>query len=197
MKCCFSDAGSDVTAVVPWVSVTGDSLASVSCEGLFDAYCEPDDTGRHPLILTGLPGCPYRMTSYRAEDVADVDPAFGVQLHQPRFLERIGAPESARLYGGSPAKCVQTMNRQDVMVEAMLLQRDVGLMGSNLQVLGQYVMSLNRMSMEVLHLVYGRKFSLRTRSTSRPRVHSEGSHGIVAATDWHGWSRANHGVFLQ
>ena len=35
----------------------------VSREGLFDAYCSPMDTGDSPLVATGLPGCPYRITS--------------------------------------------------------------------------------------------------------------------------------------
>ena len=51
----------------------------LSREGPFDAYCEPGDTGGHPLISTGLPGCPYRMTTYREQDVAHVDPTFGVE----------------------------------------------------------------------------------------------------------------------
>ena len=68
----------------------------LSREGPFDAYCMPCDTGVNPLISEGLPGCPYRMTSYLEEDIADVDPAFGVQLHHPHFLECIGAPELAR-----------------------------------------------------------------------------------------------------
>ena len=68
----------------------------LSWEGPFDAFCVPSDTGGHPLIVEGLPGCPYRMTSYREEDIAEVDPTFGVQLHHPRFLECIGATESAR-----------------------------------------------------------------------------------------------------
>ena len=98
----------------------GESLSSVdsspldlSREGPFDAYCESSDAGSHPLISNGLPGCPYRMTSYRVENVADVDPPFGVQLHHPRFLEYIGAPESARLLGHSTAEWVRMMNRQD------------------------------------------------------------------------------------
>ena len=37
------------------------------------------------MILDGLPGCPYRMLSYREEDVAEVDPRFGVQLHHPVY----------------------------------------------------------------------------------------------------------------
>ena len=76
------------------------------------------------MISDGLPSCPYCMTSYRDENVAEVDPAFGVQLHHPRFIECIGAPESARLLGRSPAECVRTMDRQDIMAAALQLQRD-------------------------------------------------------------------------
>ena len=42
----------------------------------------------------GLPGCPYRMTSYLEEDIADADLAYGVQLNHPRFLERVVGPPS-------------------------------------------------------------------------------------------------------
>ena len=65
--------------------LTPDVAAPVdlSREGPFDAFCVPSDTGAHPLILEGLPSCPYRMTSYRKQDIAKVDPAFGVQLHHP------------------------------------------------------------------------------------------------------------------
>ena len=62
----------------------------LSREGPFGAFCVPSDTWGHPLIVEGLPGCPYRMTSYREEDIAEVDPTFGVQLHHPHFLECIG-----------------------------------------------------------------------------------------------------------
>ena len=41
------------------------------------------------------------------------------------------------------------------MAAAMQLQRDAALMASNLQVLGQYVTSLNRMSSEVMRLAFG------------------------------------------
>ena len=92
------------------------SSVALSHERPFDAYCEPGDTGEHQLISNGLPGCPYRMTTYREEDVAHVDPTFGVQLHNPRFLECIRAPESARLLGRSPVEWVQVMNHQDVLI---------------------------------------------------------------------------------
>ena len=43
------------------------------------------------------------------------------------------------------------MDHQDVLVAALELQRDAGLMASNLSVLSQYVTSLHRMSTEVMH----------------------------------------------
>ena len=90
------------------------------------------------------------MTTYRLEDVAQMDTSFAMQLHHPRFLECIGAPESARLLRRPPAEWLQKMDRQEVLVAAMQLQRDIGLMASNLTVLSLYVMSLHRMSTEVM-----------------------------------------------
>ena len=52
--------------------------AVLSCKGPFDAFTESADTSDHPLISFRLIGCPYRMTTYREEDVAHVDTAFGV-----------------------------------------------------------------------------------------------------------------------
>ena len=82
-----------------------------SREGPFDAYCVPLDTGDHLLVSSGLPGCPYRMTSYAGTNVAEVNTAYGIQVHHPRFLEFIGAPESARLLNRSPAFWIQHMDR--------------------------------------------------------------------------------------
>ena len=61
------------------------------------------------------------MTTYHEEDVAHVDTSFGVQLHHPRFLECIGAPESAWLLGRPPAEWLQVMDPNDVLVAAMQL----------------------------------------------------------------------------
>ena len=127
----------------------------VSREGPFDAYCAPMDTGDLPLVSTGLPGCPYRITSYTGLAVADTDPAYGIQMHHPRFLEFIGAPESAHLLYRSPAFWVQNMDREDAVAAAVNLQRDAGLMSSNLKILSQFVTSLQRMSLEVLSLAVG------------------------------------------
>ena len=47
------------------------------------------------------------------------------------------------------------MDWEDAVAVALRLQHDAGLMTSNLQVLGQFVTSLNRMSSEVLCLAIG------------------------------------------
>ena len=98
----------------------------VSREGPFDAYASPMDMEDSPLVMTGLPGCPYRITSYTGPALADTNPAFGIQLHHPRFMEFIGAPESARLVYNSPAFWVQRFGEEDAMAAAVNLQRDAG-----------------------------------------------------------------------
>ena len=122
------------------------SPAELSREGPFDTFTEPADTSDHPLISFVLTGCPYRMTTHREEDVAQMAAAFGMQLHRPRFLECIGAPDLARLLSRPPAEWLQVMDRQDVLVAAMQLQRDATVMTSNITVLTQYVTSLHQMS---------------------------------------------------
>ena len=47
------------------------------------------------------------------------------------------------------------MDREDAAAAALRLQRDAGLMTSNLQVLGQFATSLNCMSCEILRLAIG------------------------------------------
>ena len=89
----------------------------------------------YPLVSACFPGCPYRFTSHTAPPVADTDLAFGIQLHNPRFLEFVGAPESARLLFRSPAYWVHHLDQEDAITAAVNLQRDAGLMTSNLQVL--------------------------------------------------------------
>ena len=84
-----------------------------------------------------------------------MNPAFGIQLHHPRVLEFIGAPESARLLYRSPTFWVQHMDTEDAVAATVNLQRDAGLMLSNLQILSQFVTSLQRMSSEMLSLAFG------------------------------------------
>ena len=127
----------------------------LSREGPFDAFCAPPYTSDDPFITDGLLGCPYRMTSYDSADVANVDPAYGIQLHHPRFLEYVGVPESARLLTRDPTHWVQTMDCEDAVAAALQLQHDTCLMTSNLPVLGQFVTSLNIMFFEVMRLAFG------------------------------------------
>ena len=55
-------------------------LAVLSWEGPFDASTELATTSDHPLISAGITGCPYRMTTYREDDIASVDSV--TVLHQ-------------------------------------------------------------------------------------------------------------------
>ena len=110
-----------------------------SREGPFDAYGASSDTGDLPLISEGLPGCPYSMTSYKSAEAAEVDPAYGLQLHLPRFLKYVGAPESARLLTRAPGHWVQIMDREEAVTAAQQLQHDAGLITSNLLAFGKEV----------------------------------------------------------
>ena len=80
---------------------------------------------------------------------------YGLQLHHPRFLEFIGAPESARLLNQSPSFWVDRLGEECAMAAAVKLQRDAGLMMSNLQILAKFVTSLHRMSSEMMNIGVG------------------------------------------
>ena len=97
------------------------------------------------------------MTSYDEEQSGpDLTPAYGVQLHDPRLLEYLGAPESARLLTRSPEYWVHHMGREKTLSAALQLQHDAGLILSNVQVL-QLVTALNRTSSDVMRVVNGRR----------------------------------------
>ena len=129
----------------------------LSQEGPFDVYRTPLGSGDTPRVLENLPGCQYRMTSCDAADHPDLNPAYGLHLHDPRFLEYVGAPELARLLSRTPDYWLHHMTRDQAISAALQLQRDAGLIMSNLQVLGQIVMSLNWMSSEVMCLAFGQE----------------------------------------
>ena len=94
-------------------------IADFAREGPFDACASPMDMEDSPLVTTGLPGCPYRITSYGGWTVSDMNPAFGLQLHHPRFLEFIGALESARLLYHSPTFWVDRLREENAMAAAV------------------------------------------------------------------------------
>ena len=90
------------------------------------AVASPMDMEDSPLLETGLLGCPYRFTEYSGQSFSDGNPAFGLQLHHPRFLEFVGAPESARLLYRSPMFWVDQLGEEQAMAAAVNLQRDAG-----------------------------------------------------------------------
>ena len=136
---------------IPW-STAEDIIRDIVREGPFDAGATPMDTEDSPLISMGMPGCPYLMTSYTGTDMVDADATYGLQLHHPRFLEFIGAPELARLLNQSPSFWVNRLGQECAMAAAVNLQRDAGLMMSNLQILAQFVTLLHRMSSEMMSI---------------------------------------------
>ena len=136
---------------IPW-STAEDIIRDIVREGPFDVDATPMETEDSPLINTSMPGCPYRMTSYTGTAMVDADTRYGLQLHHQRFLEFIGASESARLLNQSPSFWVDRLGQESAMAAAVNLQRDAGFMMSNLQILGQFVTSLHRMSAEMLSI---------------------------------------------
>ena len=97
---------------------------------------------------------------------------------------------------------MQHLGEEDVLAAAVGLQRDAGIMLSNLQILSQFVRSMHRMSSEMLTLGMGsgvpfrrgRGFFYDTEGAPVGRVH--GCDGLVASTDWSGWSRAGASFIL-
>ena len=78
----------------------------------------------------------FRMTSYDdSNSRADLDPAYGIHLHDPRMMEYMGAPESARLLGRSPEYWVEHMGRDRAVAAALRLHHDASLIMTNAQVL--------------------------------------------------------------
>ena len=131
------------------------ALGTSTPDGGSSAAAPPMDMEDGPLLETGLPGCPFRFTPDSGQPFADgnpAHPAFGLQLHHPRFLEFVGAPRSARLLCHSLTCGVDQVGKEQAMAAAVNLQRDAGIMLSNLQILSQFAMSLSRMSSEMMDL---------------------------------------------
>ena len=117
-----------------------------------------------PLLGTGLPGCPYHFTPYSRQPFADGNPAFGLQIHHPWFLEFIGAPRSASLLYRLTAFWVDQLGKEQAMAAAVNLQWDTGIMLSNLQILSQFATSLHRMSSVMMDLGMEQMYFLTMRS---------------------------------
>ena len=114
------------------------SALDVLLEGPFDIH----RVRHHPATpLRSLPegqGCPFRITSYDLEiGETDSSQEYGVQLHDPRLVEYVGAPESARLLSRHPEYWVKHMGRKKTLSATLQLQHDAGLILSNAQILQQ------------------------------------------------------------
>ena len=135
------------------------NVPDLSREGPFDIHRGHQHSGASLRLRQDNLGCPFRLTSYDAEeDGPDFSPAYGVQLHDPRLLEYVGSPESARLLSRSPEYWVQHMGMEKKTLSAALqLQHDAGLILSNVQVLQQLVTALHGASSGVMRAVRGRQ----------------------------------------
>ena len=107
-----------------------------------------------------------------------MDPAYGLQLHHPRFLEFDGAPESARLRTRSLSHWVVNLDRDNAVSAALQRQHDAGLMSSNLHVIGGDAPGIWRRVVSVGH-----------RFAGAPGILCSPVHGFdrhVATTGWPG-----------
>ena len=89
---------SQATAVGPAMEfgVESSEVTDRVREGPFDIHQDGSRSVPSPRLLQDNQGCLFRMTSYDVEsDGPNFAPEHGVQLHDPRLLEYVGAPESA------------------------------------------------------------------------------------------------------
>ena len=73
----------------------------------------------------------------------------------PWFIEWIGVPQSAGLIEISGAQWVEKLSRDQAVAAAVPLQRDVGLMQTNVDVLDQYALSLQKAASRMIELCLG------------------------------------------
>ena len=70
-------------------------------EGPFDAFEAEPEPGQSPLVLNSMPGCRFRMTSYDDRNNRDdLDPAYGIHLHDPRMMEYMGSKNQLAFSAG-------------------------------------------------------------------------------------------------
>ena len=133
-------------------------VPDLSREGPFDVHQDRPHSGASPCLLDGGQGCQFRMTSYDEKHSGpNFSPEYGVQLHDPRLLEYVGAPESARLLTRTPEYWLHHMGREKTLLATFQLQHDDVLILSNVQVLQQFGTALNRTSSDVMRIVHDRR----------------------------------------
>ena len=114
----------------------------------------PNERSQASLRVLGK-GCAFRHTTYSAEDHASPEGGLGVPLNHPRFLEWLGAPDSAWLLEMSPGHWCDTLSRDQAMTAAMQLHRDACLMQTNLDILDQYALALHGTASKLLQKTIG------------------------------------------
>ena len=114
----------------------------------------PNERSQASLRFLGK-GCAFRHTTYSAEDHAIPEGGLGVPLNHPRFLEWLGAPDSAWLLEMSPGHWCDTLSRDQAMKAAMQLHRDACLMQTNLDILDQYALALHGTASKLLQKTIG------------------------------------------
>ena len=131
----------------------------LSREGPFDARDVDLPVGQSPVVMNSLAGCQYRMTSYDDRvfhSESDQDPTYGIHMHDPRVIDNMGAPESARLMGRTPEYWLQHMGRERTIQAALRLHHDASLIMTNIQVMSQLATSFTRAASEVMRVVHER-----------------------------------------
>ena len=150
-----------VPSVSPAVTegvVTAKPGPDLSREGPFDACDADHDPGQSPIVMDSMAGCQYRMTSYEERmNVSDMDPSYGIHMHDPRVIEYMGAPESARLLGRTPEYWLEHMGRERTIQAALPLHHDASLIMTNIQVMSQLATSFSRAASEVMRTVHDRE----------------------------------------
>ena len=144
--------------VLPAGGVPTDPGPDLSREGPFNACDVVPDAGQSPLVLDGMEGCQYRMTSYEERaPSSDMDPSYGIHMHDPRVIEYMGAPESARLMGRTPEYWLQHMGRERTIQAALRLHHDASLIMTNIQIMSQLATSFSRAASEVMRMIHDRE----------------------------------------
>ena len=139
-------------------AVTATPGPDLAREGPFDACDADHDTGQSPLVMNSMAGCQYRMTSYEERtNISDIDPSYGIHMHDPRVIEHMGAPESARLLGRTPEYWLEHMGRERTIQAALRLHHDASLIMTNIQVMSQLATSFSRAASEVMRTVHDRE----------------------------------------
>ena len=111
---------------------------------------------RSPESIRSLgAGCAFGNMSYRSSDYDAPSGEFGLPVHHPQFLEWIGVPQSACLLEIGAGRWVDHLLRDQAVAAAVHLQRDVGLLQTNLDVLDQYSLALQGTASKLIELCLG------------------------------------------